>query len=380
VSGIEGSAVAPLLERLVACDSTNPDLVPGGAGEAGVAAIVAAELEAAGFEVELKDVLPGRPNVVGRLPGTGDGRSLLFCSHTDVVAAGPEGFQPRIEDGRMLGRGVNDMKGGLAASLVAAQRIAEGGPLAGDLIVAGVIDEEYKSAGAIALAEAISPDAAILPEQSNLELITAHGGFAWFELVSHGVESAGIEPDTGIDSISLLGPVLDGIAALDRELAAREPATYGRPSVHASTISGGSQYPAYPERTALGIERCLVPGETWSGAKAEIEAMTAAAQQADERFRADLEMIVGRNPVELDEDEPIIEALALATSERLGRPAVRRGDMGWMDSGILAEAGVPCVVFGPTGTLEHTPDEWVDIASLDLCAEILEATARKFCG
>lgn len=374
------SPVAELLAELVRCDSTNPDLVAGGAGEAGVAAIVARRLVAAGFDVSVEDVAEGRPNVIGRLAGGGGGRSLLLCSHTDVVGGGPHLFEPRIEDGRMLGRGAIDMKSGLAASVVAAERIAAEGPLAGDLIVAGVIDEEFGSLGAVALAEQVAADAAILPEQSDLQLITAHGGFAWFELTSVGFEAAGIDVERGVDSIALLAPVLERISSLDRELAAREPAAYGRPSIHASTIAGGSQYPAFPARTVLGIERCTVGGESTADAIAEIESMIAAAERADPRFEGHLELVVGRDPVELDPGEPIVRILDEVAGERLGAPAVHRGDIGWMDSGILVEAGIPCVIFGPTGAGEHTDDEWVDLESLDVCAEILELTARRFCG
>ena len=257
-----------LLAALVACDSTNPQLVPGGAGEAGVAALLAGWLAGWGFEVEVSEPLPGRPNVVGRLRGAGRGRSLMLCGHTDVVGADPPGFVPAVRDGIMRGRGVADMKGGLAAALVAARRIAESGPpLAGDLLVAGCIDEEWASAGAVALAESHPADAVILPEQTNLELVTEHGGFAWFEIESRGVESAGIEPDRGVDAIALLAPVLADIASLDAELAARPHASYGRSSVHASTIAGGTQFPAYPKSATLGVERCTLAGERCATAR-----------------------------------------------------------------------------------------------------------------
>ena len=326
------SPVAELLAELVRCDSTNPDLVAGGAGEAGVAAIVARRLAAAGFDVSVEDVAEGRPNVRGRLAGRGGGRKMQQGSHNQVVG-----------------------------------------------IVAGVTDEELGSLGAVALAEQVAADAAILPEQSDLQLITAHGGFAWFELTSVGFEAAGIDVERGVDSIALLAPVLERISSLDRELAAREPAAYGRPAIHASTIAGGSQYPAFPARTVLGIERCTVGGESTADAIAEIEAMIAAAERADPRFEGHLELVGGRDPVELDRSEPIVRILDEVAGERLGAPAVHRGDIGWMDSGILVEAGIPCVIFGPTGAGEHTDDEWGDLESLDVCAEILELTARRFC-
>ena len=108
-----------LLAELVAADSTNPDLEPGGAGEAAVAAIMAARLAAAGLEVDVWEAAPGRPNVVGRLPGLGGGRSLMLCGHTDVVGAAPGAFVPSVRDGRMHGRGTCDMKAGIAAALMA---------------------------------------------------------------------------------------------------------------------------------------------------------------------------------------------------------------------------------------------------------------------
>ncbi len=92
--------------------------------------------------------------------------------------------------------------------MIAAEQLAAGQPLAGDVLVACVIDEEWASLGAEALVERYTADAAVLPEQSDLEVIIAHGGFAWYELVSHGVESAGGEPEHGVDGIALAGPIL----------------------------------------------------------------------------------------------------------------------------------------------------------------------------
>jgi acetylornithine deacetylase len=373
--------VVALACELIACDSTNPQLSPGGAGEGAAAAVVARRLEAAGLEVEVAEVLPGRPNVVGRLRGTGGGPSLMLCGHLDVVAADPAGFVPVVRDGRLHGRGASDMKGGLAAAIVAAERIATGaGDLAGDLLVAAIIDEEWVSAGAEALARDHRADAAILPEESNLDVVLEHGGFAWFEVESRGVEAAGIEPDRAVDAIALALPVLQGVVSLDRELAARPAPSYGRPSVHVSTIAGGTQLPAYPASCVMGIERCTVAGETAAGAVAEIEALLARAHEADPRFDGALRTVIAREPVRLDPEHDLVRALDAAIRERLGRPARHAADMGWMDSGILLEAGIPCAVLGPTGGGHHTAAEWVDVESLGACADVIEAAARSYCG
>ncbi len=377
---------AELLALLVACDSTNPSLVPGGAGESAVAALVAQRLEAAGLAVEMWDASSGRQSVLGVLKGTGRGRSLLLCSHLDVVGADRELFKPVVRSGRMYGRGTSDMKGGLAASILAACELARDRQgLAGDLLVAGVIDEEWLSAGAVDLiarlaAADVEVDGAILPEATGLSLVVEHGGFAWWKVVSIGVEAAGDDYERGVDAIALMGGALSGLLELDAELAGRPAKPYGRPCIHASTIAGGTQLSAYPGRCEVGIERCLIPGETVAQARAELEEVLARAAAREPRLNAQLQQIVGREAMALERSEPVVTELASVAARLLGAPREVRGDMGWMDSGILVEAGIPCVAFGPTGGGEHTSGEWVDVSSVSACARVLADTARSFCG
>lgn len=377
----ESHPAVALTRELVATDSTNPQLSPGGAGEGAVARIIAERLERAGLEVSLSQVAPGRPNVVGRLRGSGGGSSLMLCGHMDVVAAEPEGFRPAIRDGRMYGRGTVDMKGGLAAAIAAVERLAaEPRGLSGDVLLAAVTDEEWVSAGAERLVAEHRADAAILPEQSDLDVVVEHGGFAWFDVRSHGTEAPGIEPEAGVDAIALLAPVLQGLVELDRELAERPRPPYGRPSVHPSTIAGGSQFPVYAGACVLGIERCLVAGESVADARAEVDTLLARARAADGRLRAEVELIVGREPVKLDQGSPLLRALDAAITSRIGRVPAHIGDMGWADSGILTEGGIPCAIFGPAGDGHHTAHEYVEVDSLITCCEIIEATARAFCS
>ena len=374
------SELESLLAEMVRIDSTNPDLA-GGPGEAVFAAYLERGMKSLGMETDLWDVAPERPNVVGRLPGTGRGRSLMLLGHLDVVGPwGPEAFEPVVRDGRMYGRGPADMKCGFAAALTAVEAlVASGERLAGDLLIAGVIDEEWGSAGATALPARWRADAAVLVECTGLEVVSEHGGFAWYEVESRGVEAAGVDPEHGVDGIALLAPVLAGITALDAELAVRAHAPYGRGSIHASTISGGDQLPVYPARCVLAVERCLIAGETVAGAEAEMESMLAGAGSLDPRFSGDLRTLVAREPLVQDPSEPVVAATVAAAFRVLGRAPVVRGDIAWGDSGLLVEAGIPCVTFGPIGHGEHTADEWVDLASVSTTAAVLEATAREFC-
>ena len=215
--------------ELVAIDSTNPDLVAGGAGEAEIAAFVADWLAEAGLEVELHEAAPGRPNVVGVARGTGGGRSLLLNAHMDTVGvAGMEApFAPVVQDGRLHGRGAGDMKGSLAAMmLVGAAAVREG--FRGDVIVTAVADEEVGSVGTEALVRRTTADAAIVTEPTEEVVAIAHKGFVAFEIETEGVAAHGSRPDLGIDAIAAMGPVLSGIAALDARLRVGHGASAAR--------------------------------------------------------------------------------------------------------------------------------------------------------
>ena len=168
-------SVERLLRDLVAIDSVNPTLVPGAAGEAAVARRIVQQLEAIGLTVEVQEVAPGRPNVVGTLAGRAPGRSLMLCGHIDTVgvAGMATPFEPVVRDGRMYGRGSQDMKSGVAAMIDAVRVVAEGGGLdAGRVVVACVVDEEHSSIGADALVTRWRADAGIVTEPTDLDLVS----------------------------------------------------------------------------------------------------------------------------------------------------------------------------------------------------------------
>src|SRR3712207_3953773 len=173
-------ATIDFLKRLVSIDSVNPSLVAGAAGEAAIARTLAAELHSAGLSVSVQEVAPGRPNVVGVLEGRARGRSLMLCGHIDTV--GVQGmqapFDPLVRDGRLYGRGSQDMKGGVAAMLDAARLVASNGLQQGRLVVAAVVDEEFASIGADALVTKWRTDAAVVTEPTDLQIGIAHKGFA----------------------------------------------------------------------------------------------------------------------------------------------------------------------------------------------------------
>ena len=168
--------VLSLLKELVAIDSVNPTLVPGAAGEGRIADAIARRMRGLGLDVQLQEAAPGRPNVIGVLEGTESGPSLMLCGHTDTV--GVEGmtapFDPVERDGRIYGRGAQDMKGGVAAMIDAARVARARGFRKGRLIVAAVADEEYASLGADALVRAWHADMAVVTEPTDLQIAAGH--------------------------------------------------------------------------------------------------------------------------------------------------------------------------------------------------------------
>src|SRR5215210_1273166 len=232
-----------LLADLVAIDSVNPSLVPGAAGEADVAAYIAGHMRRLGLDVHLQEVTPGRPNVIGIVDGGSPGPSMMFCGHTDTVGVeGMKGpFTPVIRDGRLYGRGSQDMKGGVAAMIDAA-RVARARGFSGRLIVAAVIDEEYASLGADALVKNWRADAAVVTEPTDLQIGVGHKGFAWFQLETVGKAAHGSRPAEGRDAIMRMGRVLHRLESLDRELQSRAVhPVLGTASLHASIIAGGRE-------------------------------------------------------------------------------------------------------------------------------------------
>jgi acetylornithine deacetylase len=365
-----------LLVRLVEIDSVNPSLVAGAAGEAGIAAFVAAWAEANGLEAHISEAAPGRPSVLVRAQGRGGGKTLLLCGHLDTVGVDrmAEPFTPRIDGERLFGRGAYDMKAGVAAALVACRDAARLG-LAGDVIVAAVADEEYASIGIQQVLGSLRADAAIVTEPTELEIAIAHKGFAWIELVVTGRAAHGSRPHLGIDAIVKTGPLLVALAELDAALAGRVHPLLGRPSIHASLIDGGVELSSYPASCTLKLERRTLPGETLAGVEAEIERLLERCRAADPELNVERRTLLARDPFEIDGGAEIVEVVRRASGE-----ATIGGASYWADSGFIAAAGIPTVLFGPGGEGAHAVEEWVSLADTAAVARALVATAVEFCA
>lgn len=376
------SDVAELAAQLVAIESINPDVVEGGSGELGVARFVAEWCERAGLDTSLTELAPGRANVVAVARGSGGGRSLMLNAHMDTVgvAGMSEPFAPRLDGGRLYGRGAQDMKGSLAACMLAT---AEAGrrSLRGDVLLTAVADEEFASIGTEAIAAAFSADAAIVTEPTELQLAVAHKGFVHIEVAVTGRAAHGSRPDLGIDAIAKMGRVLVGIEELDRSLRARPSHPQLRSgSIHASLVEGGQEFSSYPARCLLQAERRTIPGETAELAERELREIVGRAGDGDPDFTAEVRAPISREPFEVAEDTEVVRLVRRHATAVLGTEPEVVGVPFWADSALLAAAGIPTVVFGPIGEGLHTEVEWVDVESLEQCVEIYVAAASNICG
>jgi succinyl-diaminopimelate desuccinylase len=371
------------MQQLVRINSVNPDLVPGAAGETAIADWCTGWLADRGFEVHRLEQRSGRPSIVGIARGTGGGRSLLLNGHLDTVGVRTydgDAFGGVLRDGKILGRGAFDMKGGVAAILVAAARASAAG-VAGDVIVTLVADEEFGSSGTEEVLRRYRADAAIVAEPSSLEMIVAHRGFAWFEVRLTGRAAHGSQPERGVDAIAHAGEVMRALDELRGRLEAEPPhSSLGFGTVRVSMISGGTDAATVAPACTLTIERRTLPGQTPDAVEDELRALLdeLAGRVADFDYR--LTRLVARGAFEADADWPIVRAVASSVERVLGRPAVTRGEPFWTDAGLLLDAGIPCLLIGVDGGGAHADEEWVTAASVQELTGILEATILDFCA
>jgi acetylornithine deacetylase len=282
-------------------------------------------------------------------------------------------FAPRVDGDRMYGRGTYDMKGGVAACMAVAAALARE-KIHGRLMLALVADEEYASIGAEAFVAKHPADACILTEPSEGDLVLAHKGFLWADVVTHGRAAHGSRWDIGDSAVTRMGRVIMALDRLDRDvLRKRLHPLVGPASMHCSMIQGGVGLSTYAPECTLRIERRTLPGETAAGALAEIERVVLEADDT-----ATLTGGLNRTPMDCPRDARIAEAVRGAASEVLGHAPKETGVAYWMDAAIFHDAGIPVVDFGPTGAGAHETVEWVSLESVVTTARVLEKAARRF--
>ena len=345
-------------------------------------------------------VAPGRDNVVARLEGTVPGAPLLLWdAHQDTVPAEGmtvEPFTPLVREGRLYGRGSCDVKGGMAAMLVALDRLrASALPRRATVVFAATINEEFGFTGARALARlwgtaaatavdgpaqallAARPVAAIVAEPTGLDLVMQHKGAVRWRIRVRGRACHSAFPEQGVNAIYPAGRAILALEQLAVELLRRHADhPCGAPTLNLGTIRGGAGVNLVPDLTVLEVERRVVPGESPVAARDEVIARVAAAcGAADVEHDPPFLESAGLPDAAADPTAaPWIDALAAAA--RAGGAAARRTAARYgTNASVFAEAGVPSVVFGPGSIAQaHTADEWIELAQVDAAAAALAAT------
>jgi acetylornithine deacetylase len=383
--GVDESYLLSVLQNLIAIESVNPSLVEGGSGESEIANHIGGHLDRVGLEVSYQELDEGRENVIGVLRGNGTGRTLMLNGHTDTVSITGmdiEPLKPVIQDGMVYGRGAFDMKGSLAAMLAAVESIvSSNAQLEGDVVLAFVADEEYASVGTEEVIKEYSADAAIVTEPTGLQVIIAHRGYAWAKVEVYGKAVHGSLFDVGVDAIAKAGKVLVALEELEGQFQNQDHhPLLGRPSVHTSLIQGGIELSTYPDYCKIELERRTLPDEDLQVIEAELDKLVGNIASADKQFDANSEVFFYRPALDVSEDIEIVNHLTSACQAVIGTKPDLIGAGWWTDAALLSRAGIPSVLFGPSGEGAHAPVEYVDFESLKTTARILAEVITSFCG
>ncbi len=409
--------------ELVRIPSVNPkfQLDPALNREADVQAALEQALRDDGFATERFDVFPGRPNLIAERPGSEE-RSLILCGHVDVVPAGERGrwstdpFGGDVKDGRLYGRGSVDMKGGLAACVLAARAIrAAGLTLDGRLAVHAVVDEEAGGFGAMAavrrgrLARAVlvaEPTwGDVLPAEGGLEWArvtirgrAAHSAWRYNEIFPQRDEAGRLEP--GVNAIELASRFVEALRRyeLDRCRALSHPLLPpGMNTINAGVIRGGAGLcpdglpvvmtnPAIiPDTVVIDLDMKFLPQERSADYRRDFEAFVHHFARTDAWLRHNppgVDWELGGlyfPPLNTPVDHPLVRSL-VARKGATGPPPAVKGFTAVCDAAHYAGAGVDGVIFGPAGDGFHGDNEYVDIASLVETAKVVAAAAVDWCG
>ena len=375
-----------LTRLLTTINSSNPDLSEAaGAGETAIANYINAWLQHRGMEAYWVEAQSGRPSVVGVLRGSGGGKTLMINGHIDTVSLSTytsgDPLSGELKGDRIYGRGCLDMKAGVAAGMAAMASLASSGTRpSGDIILAAVADEENLSKGTEAILEAgWKADAALVTEPTLQDIVTSHKGFVWFEIDVLGVAAHGSLPEEGVDAILLAGYLQT--ALLDYAKMMPSDPRLGQASLHGGRIIGGEEPSSYPAMCTLTVEFRTVPSQTPESLTADLENLLSKVASKAPQFRYNAPRITfSRPPSGLADDNSFVQAFMSSVSKTLGDAPSPAGRAFWCDAGLLNQAGIPSIVYGPKGEGLHAKEEWVSASSIREVTAVLEMTIRDFCA
>ncbi len=396
-AAVDGDEAVRLTRALIRIPSVYLPEDPSG-GEAAAAAFLAGYLRDLGLDVSVHDAAPGRPNVVADWNAGRDGRGLILEGHTDVVTEGDHGawsrppFDAALEGGRIYGRGAADMKGGLAAAIVALDAVRRTAPdLAGRVRIAALADEEGMMLGVKAFIRggcAQGFDAAIVCEPEENEICLHQKGAMRVLAAFRGKMSHGAMPYAGVNPIPWAARFVAGVGEEEARQQRRHEAhhflglPYFTPTTVRAPIYGEPQFNVMAGEAQVTVDVRTIPGQDHAEIRLALEAIADGIRAADPRAQITLEVIEDRPWTETPPSAPIVRAVERAYRAALGRDPRYGGVPGATDGTFLhAWAGMPIVTIGPGGReIPHQADEYVEVSELVEAARLYAAAIVYFLG
>jgi acetylornithine deacetylase/succinyl-diaminopimelate desuccinylase family protein len=374
--------VAETLASLVRINSVNSSYA-GGPGEREIANWVRGFFEQRGIEVWETEVLPGRPNVIAKLPGRDATRRVILEAHTDTVSV--QGmtippFEPRVEDGKLYGRGSCDTKAGLAAMMHAVAALHEEGiqpPC--EVWLAAVIDEEYSYRGVVKLCEGLTGHAALVAEPTGMRAVIASKGVLRWRIVVRGKAAHSGKPHLGVNAINHMARVILALEEDHRRLAAQDHPLLGPATLNVGVIQGGVQVNFVPDTCAIEIDRRLLPGETVADVLAHYQRLLDALRAQHPTLEATMEPpMLTDEALETAADSAPAQ-LASTLLAGMGLDGTLCGVPFGSDASKLSRQGIPSLVIGP-GSIDqaHGAVEYVEISEVERAVEFYRAFITRF--
>ena len=355
-----------------------------------IAAHVEKLLEKMGFTVDTQEVEDGRCNVVVKIEGDGNGRSLVLNGHLDTVPPGTGMIDPylsRVSDGRLYGRGACDMKGAVGSMIYSLYLLRQSGvSFSGDLFLAFVIGEETGGAGTRHLVDSgFGTDFAVVGEPTELRICTSHKGVCNLLVTFRGRACHGSVPEQGTNAIIAASDFIQRIKKeLLPRLAERIQERVGAATINVGVIGGGTKVNIVADSCALELDRRWVEGESMQTAVSEIEDIAEAVCEEDPSLRYEVQLMNSQNgyygPLHVPDGHEVVGLVSAALGKIGKRPEIV-GMQGWTDAATLYHAGIPAVLFGPGSLAQaHTGDEWVEVRQLIESVKGYIAIAAEICG
>lgn len=376
---IKQEEVIEVLRELIRRPSQNP---PG--NEKVVAEYICKTMKDWGYQPQyVYKPEPERPSVVVVHKGTEGRPRLVLNGHIDVV---PEGnldgwsvppFEGTVKEARIYGRGACDMKGGIAAAMIAAKVIKESGvKLRGDLVLQFAMGEETGEAGTKSLLdEGFGGEWGIVLEPTDLKVMTAEKGLAWYHFKVKGKPTHGSRPHQGINAIYNAAKLISAIQEYHEEIGKRTHPLCGKDVCSVTMIKGGTKENIIPESCWLALDRRIIPGETVEQVDSEIKAIIQRLTEKDLEFKCDFERVMLYESAEIPVDHKLAEVVRKNVKEVTGVVPAPAGMLASTDQrNFINDAGIPAISWGPGWGKSHELDEYVEISQVVDCAKVLLLT------